>query len=229
MQPYFFPYIGYFQLMRAVERFVFYDDVQYLKGGRVNRNTIALDGQPKWLTLPIARDHLTLDIRERHYLFEDAALESIRRKIIAAYRRAPAFAEAFPLIDSALGCARSGVADFNIHLLKTIAHGLGLHCAFTRSSELGKDPDSGGETRVLDICSRLDAHRYINAIGGRELYTSTPFSARGIELVFLRTLTKPFVLGQQVQHLSIIHHLMMFGIRGTAAQLDDFELVAPLE
>lgn len=227
MQPYFFPYIGYFQLMRAVDRFVFFDDVQYINRGWVNRNRIPVGDSAKWLTFPVAQDNRDRSIRERHYMLDDGSIDAIKRKISAAYSRAPAFAEVFPVVESLLDITESAVSIFNVNALVTIARRMGLQCGFMNSSDLEIASSLRGQDRVLAICSKLGATQYVNAIGGRELYDAQSFSAHGIELSFLRSTTPPFQLANGPQYLSILHHLMHLGFANTAALLDDHEFVTP--
>ena len=55
MQPYIFPYLGYFQLLNSVDHFVFYDDVNFIKGGWVNRNQLLINNQNKFFTVPLKK------------------------------------------------------------------------------------------------------------------------------------------------------------------------------
>jgi hypothetical protein len=210
MQPYFFPYIGYFQLIAQSDVFVFHDDVQYIKGGWINRNRI-LDrkGCDTWVTLPIAAASHRLAIRERTYLSgkENARhIQHILRKIENAYRLAPNFSKVFPLLREMLAFGDTNVAGFNINLLESIAGYLGLRARFTRSSELPKTEGLTGQARVIDICSHLGATRYVNPVGGSDLYEAKAFARRGISLLFFETAIDP--RQGKFPYLSIIHTLM---------------------
>jgi WbqC-like protein family len=83
MQPYFFPYIGYFQLAACSDIFVFHDDVQYIKGGWVNRNRILRDGQPRWLTLPVRKGASRLTIQQRQYQLDEPVTARVLRRVEA--------------------------------------------------------------------------------------------------------------------------------------------------
>ena len=90
MQPYLLPYIGYFQLIAAADVFVVYDDVQYMRGGWINRNRILLNGAPHWLTLPVAHSgEVRTQIRDTRYQLSQAALRKLSGQLDAAYRKAP--------------------------------------------------------------------------------------------------------------------------------------------
>lgn len=207
MQPYFFPYIGYFQLIAQSDIFVFHDDVQYIKGGWVNRNRILeRDGRAAWITLPIAAASHKLPIRERRYLLGEGNAERVLRKIESVYFKAPCFGEAFSLVREVMSFHDPNVAAFNVHLLKLVAERLGLRCRFVRSSELPKSPGLSGQARVIDICVCLGGTHYINPIGGTGLYEPEAFRKHGLSLGFLETLVEP--LEGALPYLSIIDTLM---------------------
>lgn len=185
MQPYFFPYIGYFQLMDAVDVFVFYDDAQYMKGGWVNRNRILRDGQPAWWTFPIVREDYRLPIRERRYGRSPEQLRSLLGKLEGAYRDAPHFAPVHAVVAEYLGHDEPGVAAFNQFHLTGLARRLGIRCEFVASSSIDHDTTLGGQDRVIELCRRLGATHYLNASGGRALYDAASFAAAGVELGFV--------------------------------------------
>ena len=65
MQPYFFPYIGYFQLIKSVDEFVIYDNIQYTKKGWINRNRILVNGTDYLISLPLKKDSDYLNVVDR--------------------------------------------------------------------------------------------------------------------------------------------------------------------
>lgn len=226
MQPYFFPYIGYVQLMRAVDVFVLYDDAQYMKGGWINRNRIAVDGRPGWLTLPVRRDSIALPINRRDYGLGEP-VETVKRQLAAAYRRAPAYREASRTIDALLDCLDANVAGYNANLLQGVARDLGIGCAIVASSSLGGDGGLRGEDRVIDLCRRVGATRYVNAIGGTGLYDADRFARDGLALAFLRTRAPPEELKDGPAQLSIVHWLMAHGLQATRTAMDAFDVLDP--
>jgi hypothetical protein len=98
MQPYLFPYVGYFQLLRNSDIFVAYGDVHYMKGGWINRNNILVNCSPSLLSLPVISASYTLQIKERSYQLDESSIEKVLRKIESAYRKAPNFDATFELI-----------------------------------------------------------------------------------------------------------------------------------
>ncbi len=228
MQPYFFPYIGYFQLMRAVDVFVFYDDVQYMKGGWINRNRILGKDGAAWLTLPVQRDSISLNINQRSYLL-DGNVESVKRQLHAAYVKAPEFCETSLFVNELLDFADSNVAAFNINLLVSLARKLDIGCKFVTSSAIEKPHDIKGEARVIDLCRRVGADRYINPLGGRKLYKHTAFLEHGIQLDFLDGNATYYAQfgAPHLPSLSIIDVLMFNSLTQARALLADYRLFAP--
>lgn len=227
MQPYFFPYIGYFQLMAAADVFVFLDDAQYVEQRWMNRNRIRHGARSTWLTLPVRRDKLQRRINEREYRFGDDDLDAVRRKLRSAYLSAPHWSRVYPLINGVLDFVDPNVASFNINLLTKVAAQLGIKCLFMSASGLKSAKGLAGQARILKICSDLSAASYINAIGGVDLYDEAAFAAAGVDLRILRTRVPPILLEEASEHLSIIDGLMHDGVRGCVTALQNYELLAP--
>lgn len=227
MQPYFFPYIGYFQLMRLVDVFVLYDDVQYIKGGWINRNRILVNGAPSWLTFSVTKAPLEFAINQREYVLDAKETDGLVNQIANAYGKAPFFNQIFPWIASLIRYETSNVALYNQNLLMSLAQHLGLTCRFEVSSSLVKDNLLKGQERVIDICSRLGATHYVNPIGGIELYARSAFDKAGIELNFLKARQVEYTqyTNTHVPFLSIIDVLMFNGIDGAIALLDEYDLL----
>ena len=226
MQPYFFPYIGYFQLMHAVELFVVLDDVQYVDRRWMNRNRIRREGQAAWVSMAVRNAPRTSAINDREYLLGEER-EALKRRLRAAYREAPRFAASWPVIEDLLNFERPNVAAFNTHLLAASARLLGIRCEVSLASELRGADRLNGQAGIIDLCRRTGAKRYVNAIGGSHLYHESAFVAEGIELSFLRTRVPPAQLASGCEHLSIIDGLMQHGIAACAAMLPEYDLFTP--
>lgn len=227
MQPYFFPYIGYFQLMKAVDVFVIYDDAQYMKGGWINRNRILVNNKPAWLTLPVSRASLTLRINERHYLLEGENIPAIKQRLHDTYKKAPAYQDMFPFINGLLDYESSNVSTFNTNLMRVIARKLGITCKFMMSSEITNASAFRGEAKVINLCQLTGANTYINPIGGIALYDAGVFAKSGIDLCFLQPEPTDYAqFGQpHVSQLSIIDVLMFNPIERIKTMLDHYQLV----
>lgn len=219
MQPYLFPYIGYFQLIAAVDQFVIYDTVKYTKKGWINRNRFLRDGAPVTFTLPLEKASDHLDICERRVA---AGFEPDRlcAQIAQAYRDAPYRRETMSLVEEVLGYASADLFDHLRHgLLRTCAH-LSITTPIRTASAIEGVTDLRRQDRVIDLCERLGAATYINPIGGTTLYDPAAFARRGMRLRFLRA--RPFAYSQGphafVPWLSILD-VVMFNPRSTIASV----------
>lgn len=184
MQPYLFPYIGYFQLIKAVDAFVVYDNIQYTKKGWINRNRFLQGGGDATFSVPIAKGSDYLDIRERE-IAEDFKPVKLLNQLREAYRKAPYFAACFPLVEDVLGCEERNLFAFLHHSIRRVCGHLGIQTPIVVSSSLDIDHRLQAEAKVLALCEALGAHTYINPIGGLSLYSKQTFVERGIELAFL--------------------------------------------
>lgn len=231
MHPYFFPYIGYFQLIAQSDVFILFDDVQYINRGWVNRNRILRNGEPCWLTFPVRKGSSHLAINQRYYQLEQADVERILRRIEAAYRPAPHFATVFPFVEELMNFGDANVAAFNVNLIERIAARLGIRTRFVLSSAMVKDDSLAGQERVIDMCRRLGATRYVNPVGGARLYAAERFAASGMNLSFLQPAPAAYPqFGQPpVPDLSIIDVLMFNGDETVARLLHNYRLLTPDE
>ena len=210
MQPYFFPYIGYFQLMAAVDIFVVYDNIKYTKKGWINRNRMLLNGKDVTFSVPLKSASDSLDVCERE-LATNFNRGRLLDQIRGAYRRAPYFEQTFPLIEQIMRHEDTNLFRFLRHsIIKTCEH-LGITTEIRISSDIAIDHGLKNQDKVLALCSAVDANVYVNAIGGMALYTKETFLEKGIELKFIES--KPFQYPQFdnefVPWLSIID-VMMF-------------------
>ncbi len=209
MQPYFLPYIGYFQLIHAVDVFVVYDDIQYTKKGWINRNRILRSGSPVSFGVPLKSASDYLDVRDRN-LADDFEPERLIRQIAAAYRHAPHLAETMGFVERVMACPDRNLFAFLEHSLIEACRYLGLSTPLVRSSSLALDHELRHQDRVIAMCEALGAVTYINAPGGVDLYDPVAFRDRGIDLKFIRP--TPFEYrqfdGPFVGSLSIVDVLM---------------------
>jgi len=188
MQPYLFPYIGYFQLLAAVDRFVIYDDVTFIKQGWINRNRMLINGEAAFFTVPLAHKSSAVAIRDteistaaEHRRWAEKMLKSFDN----AYRRAPEFARTFPLLERVFGSATTRISELAVDSIRAVAELLEIRTPVVDTSSIYGNVELHGEDRVIAICKAEGADRYVNASGGRELYAHGRFSAEGIDLRFL--------------------------------------------
>lgn len=209
MQPYLFPYIGYFQLITAVDVFVLYDNIEYTKKGWINRNRLLQNGTDVLFSVPLkkAPDHWKVCERE---LADNFDAGKLLRQFEGAYRRASQFQATFILLDTVLRYPERNLFGFLHHaLLQTCQH-LGITTEIQVSSSLPIDHSLKAQDKVLALCAATGVSTYLNAIGGQALYDHANFAQHLITLQFLRA--KPFTYPQFeadfVPWLSIIDVLM---------------------
>ncbi|MDO4813017.1 MAG: WbqC family protein [Eubacteriales bacterium] len=211
MQPYFFPYIGYWQLMNAVDKYVVYDDVNYIKGGWINRNRVLVNGQPHYINLPMIGASPNKIINEIKVNCDLLPKQKTLRLLEQSYKKAPFFHQTYELVERVLTQQEDNLAKFLMLSIQEVKEYLGIQTELIFSSSLPKDNSLKGQDKVLSICELLGATEYYNAIGGQELYSFEVFEEGNIALKFVKT--EPIFyqqFGNEFQsNLSIID-VMMF-------------------
>jgi len=209
MQPYFFPYLGYFQLIAAVDLFIVYDNIKYSKKGWINRNRLLLNGEDAVFSLPLKSGSDALDVRERE-LAADFNRDKLLHQFEGAYRRAPYFEPTYSLAERIIRYEDGNLFGFLHHSLVAMCEHLEITTQIRRSSDVAIDHRLKSQDKVLALCAAVGAEVYLNASGGRDLYSFDVFRARGVELAFLES--RPFEYPQFgaafVPWLSIIDVLM---------------------
>jgi hypothetical protein len=212
MQPYFFPYIGYFQLINAVDEFVVYDNIKFTKKGWINRNRILVNGKDSYISLPLKKDSDHLDVRDR-YLADSWSFEKDKmlNRIIESYRKAPYFDSVYPIIEKSILFEEHNLFGFILNSLNLVSEYLGIQTPLLVSSTIPVDHGLKAEKKVVAICKARKADMYLNPIGGVQLYSKVDFRNEGLDLCFLKTTS--FIYKQSdnefVPFLSIID-VMMF-------------------
>ncbi|WP_347175255.1 WbqC family protein [Polaribacter uvawellassae] len=211
MQPYLFPYIGYFQLINTVDTFVIYDDVNFIKKGYINRNSILDNSNRMLFSFPLIKASQNKKINSINI---DSSLkwrEKFIKSIQHNYKKAPFFNEVFPIIEEIVFYNQSeNLSHFLINSLKLVSGYLNIDTEFIISSALEKNNDLKGEDKILEICKILKADQYINPIGGLDLYKKDFFSRENIKLNFLKSeeITYKQYNNNFIPWLSIIDVLM---------------------
>ncbi|MEP0004464.1 MAG: WbqC family protein [Balneola sp.] len=185
MQPYFFPYIGYYQLVNAVDTMVFYDDVQFIKRGWINRNKILINNSANYITVPCKSASQNKLINEIDHNLEKKVETKLLRKIELAYTKATYFDRVFPIIEDVFRNKGEKISDISIQSIVSIFKYLGIEKSFKVSSKSYDNESLERADRLIDITKSENAPTYINSIGGQELYSKEYFKEKGIELKFL--------------------------------------------
>jgi hypothetical protein len=229
MQPYLFPYLGYFQLVHWAEIFVCYNDVQFIKGGWINRNNILVGKKKHLFVFSIEKSSVHAKINER--VFDVKKIESEKKRFIKTltleYSKAPYFNEVIQLIEKILDSFEANLSNSIYQSLILISEFLGINTRFINSDSLDYDRTVTAQQKVLDICSKLNATHYTNPIGGIELYDKNEFEKNNLKLNFIST--HPIKYNQFnndfVSNLSMID-VMMFNSKDTIKDfLEQYDLV----
>jgi hypothetical protein len=209
MQPYIFPYIGYFQLINAVDVFVIYDDVQFIKGGWINRNHLLLKGDKFLFNLIIN------------------GASSNKRTIENSYKKAPFFESVFPLLVSIIMSYDKCLSMFIRNSIIEICNYINIGTEILISSELNKNNNLKGQDKVVAICKLLNSDEYINSIGGQKLYSKEFFLNNNIQLFYLQSneINYQQFNGNFISNLSIIDVLMFNAPNTIHKMLNNYELI----
>lgn len=195
MQPYLFPYLGYFQLINAVDKFIFYDDVNFIKQGWVNRNKILLNGNEFLFTIPLEKESsfkLISETEINEKLFNNWKIK-FNRTLIQAYKKAPYFEIVNDLISSTLEIHSLAISDLACESINLVCDYLGIKTKCVKSSEQNySNYILKASDRVIDICLKESANEYFNPIGGKELYSKEDFLLNGLDLHFICSKLKPY-------------------------------------
>jgi hypothetical protein len=211
MQPYFLPYLGYFQLIASVDKFVIYDDVSFIKRGWINRNHINIQGQAKLITVPLQNGNRGVPICDvRIGGKKDFWPRKMLRTVELAYSKAPMFSEVFPWFEQLLLSSGDLISRVNVAAIRWVCDRCFLETDIVETSRRYANGELDRVARLADICKCELADCYINAKGGQALYTQSMFNSYGIRLRFLdpelipyRQCSKDFIPG-----LSILDVLM---------------------
>jgi hypothetical protein len=186
MQPYFLPYVGYFQLINSVDCFVIYDDIQFSKKSWVNRNRILVNGQETLFSIPLKKASDYLDICERN-VAEVFDWRKIYRQFEMGYKKSPNWDNWYPIVEKILSYQSVNLFDYVNNSVTHMCDALGITTRIIKSSDLKIDRELKGKDRVIETCKVLKADIYINPIGGQELYSNQQFQESGIELNFIKS------------------------------------------
>ena len=229
MQPYIFPYIGYFQYIAATDLFVLYDDVTFIKQGWVNRNRILLNGQPYTFTVPVSAISSFRKIRDT-YLHEQSFSKwksSFMVTLFHAYHKAPYYHDVLPVIEKTIQTPYKTIGEFAASCIFEICSFLEINTTILVNPDRFNNNGLQAQERIIDICQQSGAKKYINPIGGQSLYSSEDFLANGIDLKFIKSKLPVYhqAKSQWIPSLSIIDVLMFNNKSQVQEMLNEYTLV----
>lgn len=227
MQPYFLPYIGYFQLINAVDKFVILDDVNYINRGWINRNRILVNGQEQLMTIPLVEASQNKHISEIKLVSDLKWKSKLLKTIEFNYKKAPCFKEVYPIIESIIMFEELNLSSYIYNSLLQICHYLDIHTVIETTSSKYENGHLKAAEKILDICLQEKAQIYINPIGGIELYDKLMFEKKEIQLNFFQTEKIEYKQfnNEFVPWLSMLDVLMFNSIDEINVMLDNYELI----
>ena len=228
MQPYFFPYIGYFHLIEASDKIVFYDDVNYIKGGWINRNRILHYKSDFLFTIPVEKASSNKLIKEVRPIINYDSTNKFFAQIKNTYRKAPYYGEVFEILKAVLSQQYINIADLAIKSITSVYNYLDKDIQWTKSSVFS--PETKGlarADRLIQITKDLYCQNFINAAGGQELYQREYFINKGVNLYFVKSQKVEYnQFGNDfIPWLSIIDILMFNDIESVKEQLAAYHIV----
>ena len=227
MQPYFFPYIGYYQLINLVDKYVIYDNAPFANNKWGFRNQILINGAPGFFRINILKASQNKQFDEIEVSNDIEAKKKMIRTLECAYKKAPHFSEVMPLLEQFLMADYNNLSECNAASIRMICDYLGIRTEILLMSELARDSDLKRQYRIYDVCKGLGCNEYINAIGGTELYDFEEFRENGIELAFLKSddIVYPQFGGEFVPNLSIIDVMMFNSVPEIHDLLNQYTLI----
>jgi len=227
MQPYFMPYIGYFQLLNTVDKFIILDDVNFIKRGWINRNTMLVNGKDFLFSIPLKGVSQNKVINQIEIDNNSSWRTNLLKTITLSYKKAPFFNEMYSFIEDILLQEENNLAKFITYSLQKTCNLLSIQTTIMISSEIKKDNDLKGQDRIIEICKKVNATNYINAIGGIALYDENIFLKHNISLNFIKSneIIYPQFKNEFIPWLSIIDIMMFNSPEQIKNFLNQYELI----
>jgi hypothetical protein len=226
MQPYFFPYIGYFQLINCVDKFIIYDDVNYIKKGWINRNRILINEEEYMFTIPLKKASQNKLISDIEVSLELSWRLKLLKTIENNFKRSPFFEETFHLFAECILDEETNLSKYVLNSLKRILSFVNIKTEIIDSSSRYSTKSLKGKEKILEICRQENTDEYINPIGGTELYNKDEFTEKNIDLRFLKTNNIEYERMNQsfLSSLSILDVMMFNSKEKIMDLLESYEL-----
>lgn len=191
MQPYFMPYLGYFQLIKEVDLFVFYDDVNYIKKGWINRNYITINNKLQRFTIPLIKPSQNKKIKDVEVNWECSDMKKLIKTFKYNLNNKP---KALNIFESIVKLKPNTISHMAMLSIKLACKELNINTKFLKSSELAYTKKEDKISNLAEICKINNVKNYVNAEGGSKIYTKKDFLDQGITLQFLKGLSSPSLL-----------------------------------
>jgi hypothetical protein len=227
MQPYLFPYIGYFQLIHAVDKFLLLDDVAYINKGWINRNRILVNGRDQFFVLPVKGASQNRRINSLSLLQENKWRNNLETTITMAYKKSIGYSRFFPIVREVLAFESNDLSGFLANSNQVVCELMQIKTPIVCSTRVFNNADLKGAERIIDLCRKEHAETYLNPPGGKELYNKSVFEQEGITLQFLQPVLAHYPqtgAAGFIPGLSIIDLLMNNELAFVQEELNHFTL-----
>ena len=231
MQPYVFPYVGYMNLVNASDTFVFYDDVNFIKKGWINRNIIMLSGEPFRFSIPLKRQSQNVLIKDTEVADLVKFADKFLAQLNSSYKNSPYKSSVLDYVKEVLNGRHVSISEVAIASVELFFKYVGISKSFRVSSkEFGTTRGMEKAERLIAITELLQSKDYINAIGGTTLYEKKFFGKKGVNLQFVKPALLPYehcngAASNFSAGLSIIDLMMNLSVEEMRTHLNSFELV----
>jgi len=227
MQPYFFPYAGYFMYIDSVDRFVLYDDVNFIKGGWINRNRICLHNKEQWIRVPMIKASSNKKINEIHLEPSDSWKKDLLTTLRYAYKDAPHYAAVHEVVASAISPQHKTLDEVARASVQGVCNYLNLDCELIPTSAKYQNQELDRVSRLTDICGKEGISTLVQPPGSTSLYSKEEMNSRGVELLFLAPELNPYDRAgcNESRGLSIIDLLANLSVNESKAYLKNYTLV----
>lgn len=227
MQPYFFPYIGYWQLINAVDKFVIFDDVNFIKKGWINRNNILLNDNAHLFTLPLSKASQNKLINEICVNNDETMKLNLLKTMELCYKKAPYFQDVIKILEDIILYPENNLSLFLKYQIETVCSYLNIQTEIITSSSLDNNKFLHAQDKIIDICKLEGANHYINPIGGVDLYDKAVFENNNIKLNFIKSCDISYQQFNDnfIPNLSIIDVMMFNKLEDIQRFLDKYELI----
>jgi hypothetical protein len=227
MQPFFFPYLGYFSLMKHTDNWIVFDDIRYSNQAWGNRNRILKHPEGwAWINVPV-KDH------KRETFYSNILIQNEinwKRKIINQFEyykiHAPFYKDVLKIIQEVFSEDFSHLVDLNIHAMKKVCEYLKIDFKYTKFSEmnLGINSVQHPGQWALEICKAIKSTNYVNPCEGHPIYDKKEYDDAGISLQFIINRVSPYdqKRAEFEARLSIIDVMMWNSVERVNELIDDF-------
>ena len=226
MQPYLFPYIGYFQLIKCVDIFILLDDVTFINRGWINRNFIIVNKKKYMFTFSLKNKSQNTLIKDLELFDKKKNSKKFLKTLSINYSKTKSFSIIYPLIKDILfnnEIKLSRLVKISIERINPI---LTINTPIIFSSSISNSKNLNGEDRIIDICKKMNANNYINLSGGIDLYDKEKFETNKLKLNFIKP--KDFVYNQNGENfldkLSIIDVMMNNDLDNLAKLIKEYSI-----